>query len=188
MRIAFFGAQGVGKSTAAKHLAGELGLPLISGTVRTTAARLGVDLRNVHPTQALEFQWAALRAQIAAEDRNQAHGFVSDRAVVDFLAYWEAHARRFPVPFEETLRYQAEALPRLQRYDLLILVPPMFDLMPDGTRPDDPSYQREIHEILSKIAERWRMFCPDIADKVYTVTTEGQERVAELRQLLEARR
>ncbi|MNT68320.1 hypothetical protein D3C72_2065440 [compost metagenome] len=63
----------------------------------------------------------------------------------------------------------------------------MFDLMPDGTQPDDPSYQREIHEILRQIAERWRLFCPDIAEKVYTVIGEGQERVAEIQQLLGAR-
>jgi len=96
LRIYVCGAHSTGKTTLARHLSQELGLPLINEVARQVMAEmelsfetLRVDLRQVGT-----YQKEVFRRQLKVEDRFP-EGFVSDRAFCN-LAYAARHSNALP--------------------------------------------------------------------------------------------
>jgi nicotinamide riboside kinase len=92
LRIYVCGAHSTGKTTLARHIASELGLPLINEVARQVMAEmeltfetLRVDLERV-----AMYQREVFRRQVEVEDRYP-EGFVSDRAFCN-LAYAARHS------------------------------------------------------------------------------------------------
>lgn len=159
MKIGICGAESTGKTTLAKALAEELGLPLITEQARTVAQEMGItDLNKEYPKYLWDrFQWRCLEAQIAAELEHR--DFVSDRTVLDNLAYWLVdHA--IPEGQIETLRYWVRVTERLQTkpYDLVVLVRPgRTKLDNDGFRHTNPGH-REIMDYTICSLVGWAMY------------------------------
>lgn len=153
MRIGICGAESTGKTTLAKALAEELGLPLITEQARTVAQEMGItDLNREYPKELWDrFQWRCLEAQMAAELRHK--DFVSDRTVLDNLAYWLVdHAT--PENCWDTLEYWDRVEYHLGDisstvYDLIVFVRPTDTKLEfDGFRHRDLNHQLLIDRVL----------------------------------------
>lgn len=92
LRIYVCGAHSTGKTTLARHIARELGLPLINEVARQVIAEmeLSFETLRVDIHRAGEYQREVFRRQIEVEERHTG-GFVSDRTF-DNLAYAARHS------------------------------------------------------------------------------------------------
>jgi len=186
MRIAIIGAHGTGKTTLARSLAQELDLPLIPEAARYIAHDMGYTPATIPDELVVEYQREILAEQIfreAAGDR-----WVSDRSVVDNMAYLVAQVERLNIPVSTVLDYHRDAYQRLAHYDALIFIPIMFELELDGERHADVEFQDEIEETILDILDELEAAGHDLARRTYTVTSPmPADRVAEVRAFLAAR-
>lgn len=142
MRIGICGAESTGKTTLARALAERFGLPLITERAREVARKLGIeDLNREYPQETWEaFQWECLWAQLEAE---KCGAFVSDRTVIDNLAYWLVD-RANALNSEGTYVYWRRVEEHLKQgpYDLLVFVrPDGIGVEDDGFRHRDPYHR-----------------------------------------------
>jgi hypothetical protein len=110
----------------------------------------------VPEARALEFQWAILDRQIAAEEAHAESGFVSDRCPVDSLCHFEWFGPMHRWPEDEALRYRDAVEQRVIGYDMLIVIPPMFPMIDDGERITDIGFQSGMHAIVDRLVANWR--------------------------------
>ncbi|MEW5899004.1 MAG: ATP-binding protein [Bacillota bacterium] len=145
MRIALTGAHGVGKTTLARALAEKLDLPLITDRARKAAALTGIaqvrELRQ-DKMKATFFQYTVLVQQLAWEAQNP-DGFVSDRSVLDLLAYWSAYG------LADNHSYMTLCFN--QEYDLLVYVPIEFQLVGDGFRDTELNFQQRVDYLIRQL-------------------------------------
>ena len=91
MRVAIYGASGTGKTTVAKMIKQEFGLPFNPVGSRTVAKEMGFD--NPYDVDAAgkraEFQWKLVESKVAWERAHEQ--FVTDRTTLDNLAYTMLH-------------------------------------------------------------------------------------------------
>jgi nicotinamide riboside kinase len=143
MRIGITGSHGTGKTTLAKALAEQTGLPLIEEQARYVAQKLGItSIKSLRDDQnrGANFQWGCLNQQLQVEKRQH---FVSDRTTIDNAVYWlKYHAHRWPS--EASNYYYQRALGNVKNYDLIIYVPPEFPPEDDGFRGTDRGQQLEV--------------------------------------------
>jgi nicotinamide riboside kinase len=147
-KVAFIGTHGVGKTTLCYGLAARLKRrDLAVEVVHEVARRCPLPI-NEETSEAAQ-SWI-LHSQIAEELVAQARYpvVVCDRSVLDNYVYLLLAAGRQEGP---------EALVRfwMQGYDLLVHVPIIELLSPDGIRSPDPGFQYAVEERLAReLAER----------------------------------
>ena len=122
MRIGILGAAGTGKTTLAKALAAHLGSEYVPDHVLAVLRELGRDSwRGVSDVkQRRRVRENALRRKIAAEAEHAA--FVSDKTVVDYLAYWLQNQSEHEDAATNT-HFVAECRAAASRYDLIVCLP-----------------------------------------------------------------
>ena len=142
-KIAFIGSHGVGKTTLCYGLAARLKARDLSLDVVGEVARRCPLPINRGTT--LEAQSWILHTQIADEIHAAARHDVTicDRSLLDNYVYLLIAAGRQP-PLESFLQSW------LETYDLLVHVPILEDLRPDGLRSTDPSFQRAVEARLRR--------------------------------------
>lgn len=122
MRIGIVGAAGTGKSTLTRELSHRLGMPLVPDFVPEVLKEHGKDswkgVLDWKLRRAIRME--ALRRKIAAEAQHER--FVSDKTVVDYLAYWlqnqaEKEDRDQNLEFIDLVRTGAD------RYDCCVYLP-----------------------------------------------------------------
>ncbi|MBL4850322.1 MAG: ATP-binding protein [Planctomycetes bacterium] len=129
LRIYVCGAHSTGKTTLARHLAQELGLPLINEVARQVMAEmeLSFETLRVDLKQVGEYQKEVFRRQLNVEDRFP-DGFVSDRAFCN-LAYAARHSNALP---EILASVDAQNyFEHLRRHGLVFYVRPHRECMQD---------------------------------------------------------
>jgi len=96
LRIYVCGAHSTGKTTLARHLSRELGLPLINEIARQVMAELELSFETLRVDlgQVAAYQTEVFRRQMEVEERYP-DGFVSDRTFCN-LAYAARHSRVLP--------------------------------------------------------------------------------------------
>ena len=187
MRVAIIGAHGTGKTTLARGLAQALDMHLIDEAARIVAHDLGYTPATIPDELAVVFQQAILDEQIDEEAARDA--WVSDRSVVDNMAYLVAQVERLNIPVATVLDYHRRAYPRLEHYDALVFVPIMFELELDGERHADVAFQDLIEETILDILDELEAAGHDLARRTYTVESiMPADRVAEVVAYLGARR
>lgn len=153
MKIAISGSHGVGKTTLARALSKELGLPMISEVAREVAKKQGFEtteqIWHAFKIQRMIFQLNVYFHQIKAEEDSW-RGFIADRSVFDVVAYCIFYD--LPLGLIEYLR--SDAIQHSRRYDLIVYCPvPGGELEDDGFRLVDKESQIMIDNSLKILLE-----------------------------------
>jgi nicotinamide riboside kinase len=147
-KVAFIGTHGVGKTTLCYGLAARLKRRDVGvEVVHEVARRCPLPINE--ETSVAAQSWI-LHTQVAEELVAQARYPVAvcDRSVLDNYVYLLLAAGRQEVP-ESLVDFW------LRTYDLLVHVPIVEDLSPDGIRSPDPGFQQAVEDRLAQeIAER----------------------------------
>ncbi|RMG13398.1 MAG: hypothetical protein D6731_12215 [Planctomycetota bacterium] len=128
LRIYVCGAHSTGKTTLARHLARELGLPLINEVARQVMAELELSFESLRVDlgKVAEYQAEVFRRQMEVEERYP-EGFVSDRTFCN-LAYAARHSTILP----ELIDHRAERyFARVREESLVFFVRPHRECMTD---------------------------------------------------------
>jgi thymidylate kinase len=174
LRIAFIGTHGVGKTTALDLVAKHLHLPKIEEQARLVAKEMGYTPATVPKYKRIAYQNRLLDRQLALEYHFDDQGFLSDRSVLDNMAYMIACEPR-PV---ELRRYEERAYDRLGKYDLLFWFQPgQFPIQGDGERHEDEAFQMEIHGIIANLIRKYNCYDmrPWLWNRVHVVNAEGPD-------------
>lgn len=146
-KIGICGAHGTGKTTIATLLAKELKLPFITNTMRSMWVESGVvDFEKLPSDVRSQFQKHAILKQINRENIEGLAGFITDRTVIDNLAYTKLSSNMDGVDLEI---YKTLAIERIKNYSHFIYLPIMFEPEADSMRANLNSRQE-----LAKIFEQ----------------------------------
>ncbi len=138
-RIALAGAHGTGKSTLLRNLAARLpNLAALPEQARAILLEWGEPVQGMTTERRAQFQDEIMRRSVAQENAARASGFVSDRCVVDNLAYAQG------LPIYPALMAAAKAHLASSPYTHVFLVKKMFPPKDDGVRNTDEAFQNEI--------------------------------------------
>jgi predicted ATPase len=134
MRIYLIGAHSSGKSTLANYIANSYKLPLLPETARMVLSEreLQLDILRSDLDAVDEYQAAVFHRQLQEEAKQD--NFVSDRSLLDVLAYSIQHTRIAELLFK-TDEFR-EYIDRLKKDDVLIFFvrPNKATLKDDGVR------------------------------------------------------
>lgn len=169
-RIAIVGSFSTGKTTLAEAAVEPLELPLLPEVAREVAA-LGFKLdKDATP----EVESLIFMRQFYSEMTHQE--FVADRSLIDVMAYagWvlDNQERRKEFALWDACLKIAEHQLRSQ-YTHVFYLPIEFPIVPDGLRPLDDGFQREIDERMLAVLDRH-----DVKHDVLTGSVD--ERLAQL--------
>jgi nicotinamide riboside kinase len=157
-RIAFSGAGGTGKTTLAKSLNKQLALPLLPGAVRSICQLLGFDRLDLDAQQRALMQGAALQYHKQNEYDNRFGGFITDRTMADFCAYYSALLhKQFSRP-DLAEAYEKLAFFQPIQYDLVFYVPPFSsEAQEDGFRYSGNMFWIEeyVREYLPQLVKKY---------------------------------
>lgn len=145
-KVAFIGSHGVGKTTLCYGLAARLkARDVVLDVVDEVARRCPLPI-NRDTTLAAQ-SWiihTQIADELVAASRNEL--VVCDRSVLDNYVYLLLAAGRQP-----TLADMIDTW--MSTYDLLVHVPVLDPLRPDGTRSTDPAFQRAVDQRLEQEIE-----------------------------------
>lgn len=149
-RIAIVGSFSTGKTTLAEAGAQKLGLPLLPEAAREVAA-LGFKLdKDATPeTEAFIFLKQLYNEMVHPQ-------FIGDRSLMDVMTYagWvldNQEWRKEMAIWEQCLAIAKHNL--RSQYSHVFYLPIEFDIVPDGLRPLDPAFQKEIDERMLHILD-----------------------------------
>ena len=149
-KIALVGTHGVNKTTVAYELAGVLKRKGRTVELLTEIARECPFPLNEQATREA-YQWIIARqVQLEIEKSPRADVLVCDRSVLDNFAYY---VRRYGRQGEEAEALGLYCRSWMHTYDLLVRLPIVEALAPDGFRSTDARFQREIDLLCDELFE-----------------------------------
>src|SRR5512134_1850989 len=149
-KVALVGTHGVNKTTVAYELAGVLKRKGRTVELLTEIARECPFPLNEQATRAA-YQWIIARqVQLEIEKSSRADVLVCDRSVLDNFAYF---VRRYGCEGEEAKALALYCRSWMLTYDLLVRLPVVEALAPDGFRSTDAEFQREIDVLCDELFE-----------------------------------
>lgn len=173
-KVALVGTHGVNKTTIAYELAGVLKRKGRTVELLTEIARECPFPLNEQATRDA-YQWIIARqVQLEIEKSPRADVLVCDRSVLDNFAYY---VRRYGSKTTEAEALGAYCRSWMRTYDLLVRLPIVEALAPDGFRSTDAEFQREID-----------LLCDDLFESAYDekstpAYTRGSLSASEIAQL-----
>jgi nicotinamide riboside kinase len=150
-RIAIVGSFSTGKTTLAEAAAQPLELPLLPEVAREVAA-MGFKLdKDATP----EVETLIFLRQLYNEMTHE--HFVGDRSLIDVMAYagWVLDNRErseYSALWDSCVQIAERHL--RSQYTHVFYLPIEFDIVPDGLRPLDPGFQKEIDERVVGLLDR----------------------------------
>jgi predicted ATPase len=134
MKIYCSGSHSVGKSTICRYISQKYNLPIINETARQILAEneLNINTLRCDLDIADKYQKDVFNRQLLEEQKHAS--FVSDRSLIDILAYTGSHARILPELLKQPeLRLYIDSL-KLPDTILFFVRPSKATLHQDGTR------------------------------------------------------
>ncbi len=161
MKIQICGPSGAGKTTLAKFIAEQFGIPYIhtdgpglrklygceshSDIIKMTAA-------DIVKGNMYQYELLAQRSQLSMGD-----SYVMDRSFVDSIAYFLLQNSAFNTE-QETVAFISKTLAVCHRCTHLIMIPPLYtNPEEDGVRIQNLQYQKMTWEMMKYAAEEYRM-------------------------------
>ena len=149
-KLALVGTHGVNKTTVAYELAGVLKRRGQTVELLTEIARECPFPLNEQATREA-YQWIIARqVQLEIEKSPRADVLVCDRSVLDNFAYY---VRRYGNADEEAEALGLYCRSWMRSYDLLVRLPIIEALAPDGFRSTDLGFQDEIDRLCDELFE-----------------------------------
>ena len=149
-KVALVGTHGVNKTTIAYELAGVLKRKGRTVELLTEIARECPFPLNEQATREA-YQWIIARqVQLEIEKSPRADMLVCDRSVLDNFAYY---VRRYGCKGEEAEALGVYSRSWMRTYDLLVRLPIVEALAPDGFRSTDEGFQRDIDLLCDELFE-----------------------------------
>lgn len=146
MRIGLTGSHGCGKSTLSRHFPNQI----------EEIARWVIEEKwnpqTLSKDELSDLELVIMKRQIEAE--NSMKDFISDRTVLDVLAY--ANTMRIP-SMTARLKDMAELHLESNPYDLVFYIPIEFPLEKDWLRFEDENYQKIIDLQIKKYLRRYKI-------------------------------
>jgi nicotinamide riboside kinase len=143
MRIAITGSAGTGKTTLAQALATHLGVPYIPDYVEVVLKEeAGGTWKGVRDTRLRKnIRLQAIEKKMKAE--TEAEAFVSDKSVVDYLAYWILNQAEFETK-EQNWGIVELIQPHVHRYTHRLILPFRADIEWGENRNTDPFHNYKL--------------------------------------------
>jgi predicted ATPase len=143
MRIGISGAAGTGKTTLCAALGAKLGVPVIPDFVDEVLREHGKQSwRGINDTRIRRtIRLDALERKIRAEQAAEA--FVSDKTVVDYLAYWLSNQAEYEVK-EQNLAIIEMVRPHVARYTHRVFLPYREEVEFTPSRNSDPVHNLKV--------------------------------------------
>jgi deoxyadenosine/deoxycytidine kinase len=152
MKIILTGAHGTGKSTLVSPLATEYKLPVFQRTVRNFWEDNGImDFEKLPSDVRAIFQKHLLLNQLNKENALWDKGFITDRSVLDYLAYAVVSSSMSKTDLD---LYKALIRERLLQYNYIIYLPVEFPAEERELRAD-PKLQTQVAEVLEEHLALW---------------------------------
>lgn len=146
-RIGFFGTQSVGKTTLLNALRSE---PAFADATFFTGLTRRLEQQGYKIKEAGDDDTQLQIARLHMERIILSDNFVTDRTILDCLAYTIYLYRRNKVKKETVEKIYAYTNFILPHYTHLFYVPIEFDNVEDGLRSVDPEFRKEIDDIMNK--------------------------------------
>jgi nicotinamide riboside kinase len=150
-RVAVVGSFSTGKTTLAEAAAEPLGLPLLPEVARQVV-ELGFKLdKDATPEVETLIFLRQLYNEMSHSD------FVGDRSLIDVMAYagWvldNQERRKETALWDSCVQIATHQL--RSQYTHVFYLPIEFPIVPDGLRPLDPDFQKEIDERMVHLLDR----------------------------------
>jgi predicted ATPase len=144
-RISFSGPGGSGKTSLAHALSQILEKPFISEVVRTVGAHMGLkSIQDLDLESRVVLQTMIAVRQRMLEDIHQVEGFVSDRSLLDAVAYYS-------VLVNSTIPSGYRKLCETGGYEVIYFVPPRNSVPMDGFRLENRDWEKSAEEMMRSI-------------------------------------
>ena len=174
LKIGICGAHGTGKTTLAKEVHKLFGTPIITNLMRAFWVENGVaDFEKLPKDIRTIFQKESLLKQIEAEESYDT-GFITDRTVLDQIAYTKMSSNMIGVEFEI---YEQLCKERLKSYTHLIYLPIEFESEQELLRADINTRQ-ECANIMKSYLDKW------MTGKYILISGDFEQRVEQIRKIL----
>ena len=175
LKIGICGAHGTGKTTLAKAVHELYGTPIITNLMRSFWQENGVaDFEKLPKDIRTIFQKESLLKQIEAEE-TYTTGFITDRTVLDQIAYTKMSSNMIGVEFE---MYEQLCKERLKSYTHLIYLPIEFESEQETLRADIKT-RSECADIMKSYLDKW------MPDRYTIIKGEFDQRIEQVKKLLE---
>jgi deoxyadenosine/deoxycytidine kinase len=175
LKIGICGAHGTGKTTLAKAVHQLFGTPIITNLMRSFWQQNGVaDFEKLPKDIRTIFQKESLLKQIEAEE-SYITGFITDRTVLDQIAYTKMSSNMIGVEFEI---YEQLCKERLKSYTHLIYLPIEFESEQEALRADIKT-RGQCADLMKGYLDKW------MPGQYTIISGEFDQRVELVKQLLD---
>lgn len=150
MRHGLCGAHRVGKSTTARTLAEQLGIPYLETHTAAVLASIGMNAKDQYTVYQRMYGQELILDHLCAQWESLPD-FVTDRTPYDLMAYMEAEVLR---DFSDELlprynAYRTKCMKAMKNFEYIVLIQPGIELVDDAkSAPTNSAYIEHLNNLM----------------------------------------